>query len=123
MHGLAHLVVTAETERQVADTATGLRLWQVLLNPAHGTNKVNAVCLMLFQTGSYGEDVHVEDNVLWWETNARQQLVGAFGDGYLAFVRCGLSLLVEGHHHDGGTQSEQLLGLTEEVCLAVLQTD
>ena len=71
VHGLAHLVVTAETERQVAHATAGLRLWQVLLNPTDGTDKVHPVGLVLFQSRSNGQDVHVEDDILWWETNAR----------------------------------------------------
>ena len=72
VHGLANLVVATEAERQVADTTAGLGIRQMLLDPAYSLNKVYTVSLVFFQSCSYRQNVHVEDDVLWWETDACQ---------------------------------------------------
>ena len=72
VHGLANLIITTEAERQVADTTAGLGIGQMLLNPAYGLYKVYTVSLVFFQSCSYRQDVHVEDDVLWWKTDACQ---------------------------------------------------
>ena len=123
VHGLAYLIITAEGERQVADAAAGLRQGQILLDPLDGTDEIDGVGLMLLEARADGEDVYVEDDVLWRETDGSQQFIGTLGDGCLTLEGGGLSFLIEGHHHDGGTQSAQLAGLVEEVLLAVLQAD
>ena len=123
MHGLAHLVVATEAERQVTHAATGLGPRQVLLDPCHSLDKVHTIVLVLLQSCAHRQDVHVEDDVLRWEADARQQVVGTLGNGNLAFEGCGLTLLVEGHHHHGGSQSAQFPGLTDKALFAVLQAD
>jgi hypothetical protein len=64
VHRLAHRVVAAERERQVGDAARDLRMRQVLADPAHGLDVVDAVGRVLLQPGGHGEDVRVEHDVL-----------------------------------------------------------
>ncbi len=123
VHGLAHLVVAAEGKRQVAHAAAGLGLGQVLLDPTHGTYEVHGIVAMLVDARAHGEDVHVEDDVAGTEADAREQLVGALADGYLALVGGGLTVFVERHHHHGGTILLQLSCFPEEVGLTVFQAD
>ena len=103
VHGLAYLIITTEAERQVADTTTGLGQRQVLLDPFDSTDEVDGIGLMFFQTCAYGKNVNVEDDVLWWEVNSCQQVVGALGNGYFPFVSRRLTLLIEGHHYHGSS--------------------
>ena len=102
VHGLADLVVATEGKRQVAHAAAGLGQGQVLLDPGHGADEVDGVGLVLLQACAHGEDVHVEDDVLRWEADGGQQLIGSLGDGRLALEGGGLSRFVEGHDHHGG---------------------
>ena len=64
MHRLAHLIVSTKGERQVAYAATGLREGQILLDPLNGPDEVDAVCLVLLNARSHGENIDIEDNVL-----------------------------------------------------------
>ena len=123
MHRLAHLVIPSETEGEVAHAAAGLRLRQVFFDPCYRLDEVHTIRLMLLQSCTYRQDVHVDDDILWRESDACQQSVGPFRDSDFPFVSRCLSLLVEGHHHHGGSQSSQLLCLLEETFLTVLQTD
>ena len=91
------------------------------LYPFHGADEVHGVCLMLPDACAHREDVHVEDDVLWRESYAGQQLVCSFGYRRFPFVGCGLPLLVEGHHHNCGPQLHQQACLVEELRLAALQ--
>jgi hypothetical protein len=55
---------------------------------------------VLVDTGSDGEDVRIEDNVLGIEIEAfAQQRVAACADLAAPLQRVRLTLLVEGHHH------------------------
>ena len=95
----------------------------MLLDPGNGTDEVDGVGLMFAQARTDGEDIDVEDDVLRREADACQQVVGTLGNGYLSLIiRC-LSLLVEGHHHNGSTQTAQLMGFAEEVLFSVFKTD
>ena len=123
VHSLAHAVVAAETEGEVAHAAAGLGRRQMLLDPLHGADEVDGVSLVLAQSRTHGENIYIEDDVLRREPDAREQLVGAGGNGYLALVGRGLAILVEGHHHHGSAQATQLAGFLEEILGAVLEAD
>ena len=123
MHGLAYLIITTETERQIADATAGLGQRQVFLDPTHGTDEINAVGLMFLQTSTHAEDIDIEDDILSRKSDACQQLVGPFCNSNLTFVGGCLSLLVEGHHHHCRSQPTQFTGLANESLLTVLQTD
>ena len=58
---------------------------------------------MFADAGTDGQDIDVEDDVLRWETDTRQQIVCPAGNGNLPLIGGSLSLLVEGHHHHGST--------------------
>ena len=95
----------------------------MLLDPLHCTNEVNAVGLVLFQSCSHRQDIHVEDDVLWRESDVGQQPVGTLGNGRLALIGGSLSFFVEGHHHHGCSQSSQFACFLNEGLFAVLQAD
>ena len=124
VHGLAHVVVAAEGEREVADATADLRPGQVLLNPTDGANEIQSVAVMLGHTRCDGQDVGVEDDVLRREAGLLgEQSVGALTDGDLTLEDVRLTRLVEGHHDRSGPQSTHTPGMTEKLLLALLQTD
>ncbi len=122
--GLAHRVVAAEAEGDVADAAADLRARQVGLDPARGLDEVDGIVVVLLDAGGDGEDVGVEDDVLGREADLiDQDAVGACADLGLARIGIGLALLVEGHHHRGGAITAHQRGLAPEFGLAFLQAD
>ena len=122
--GLAHRVVTAETEGDVADAARDLGAGQVLLDPARGLDEVHGIVVVLFDAGGDGEDVGVEDDVLGRETDLlNQQAIGARANVDLALIGVGLALLVKGHDHRGRPIATDQLGLAFEFGLAFFHAD
>ena len=47
VHGLAHLVVAAEAERDIRDAARHLGVRQVVLDPARGVDEIDRVVVVL----------------------------------------------------------------------------
>ena len=103
VHGLAHVVVAAEGEREVADATADLRPGQVLLDPTDGADEIQSVAVVLGHTRCDGQDVGVEDDVLRREASLLgEQSVGALTDGDLTLEDVRLTRLVEGHHDRSG---------------------
>ena len=104
MHRLAQVVVAAEGEGEVAHAAADVGTRQVLANPARGLNKVECVGVVLLHAGGYGQYVRVKNDVMGVKVKLLcKQLIGSLTDAYLSLVSVGLSLLIKGHHHHGGT--------------------
>ena len=94
---------------------------QVGAQPAHCLDVVDAVACVLFEPGSHGENVRIEDDVLGRETDSlREELVGAPADLGAALEAVGLPLLVEGHHHHRGAVLAAKARLAQELRLALL---
>ena len=123
MHRLPYLIITSEREGEVAHAAACLAQGQVLLDPPHGADEIDGVCLMLFDARPDGKDIDVEDDVLWREAYSDEQIVSATSDGNLPFVGRGLSLLVESHHDHRGTYAPQFLCFGKKVLLPCLETN
>src|SRR6185312_4301837 len=84
----------------------------------------DAVVVVLLHARCDGEDIRIENNVLWREADLfRQQLVGALANRNLALNRIGLAHLVEGHHDYGGSVAQNLASLFEERPFAFLHAD
>ena len=76
MDRLAHVVVAAEAEADVADAAAHLRVRQVLPDPVRGLDEVDRVVVVLLDARGDREDVGIEDDVFRRKSDlARQQLV------------------------------------------------
>ena len=124
VHGLAHWVVAAEGKRQVADAPTGFGFRQVMFDPLHCTDKVDAIVGVGLDARAYRQHVDIEDDVLRREICLfGQQAVGTLADVRLALVGHCLSFFVKGHHHHGCSVGAQASGLGQEILLAVFQTD
>ena len=124
VHRLAHDVVAAERERQVADAAADLHARAGRLDDAGRLDEVDRVVVVLLEPGGDRQDVGVEDDVGGIELRLLdQQLVGALTDRHLARDGVGLAGLVEGHDDDAGAVALDQLGLVQEVGFAFLQAD
>src|SRR6185503_8311973 len=98
VHRLAHRVVAAERERDVADAAADVRVRTTALDRGRRLDEIVRVVVVLLDAGGDREDIRIEDDV--FRRKARllgQQLVGALADRDLARDRVGLPLFVEGH--------------------------
>ena len=124
VHGLAHRLVAAEGEGEVADAARDLDVGAALLDLARRLDEVDAVVVVLLDAGGDGEDVGIEDDVLGREPDlVHQDVVGLGADLDLALLGVGLALLVERHDHDGGTVAAHLAGMLDERLDAFLHGD
>ena len=124
VHGLAHHVVPAEGEREVADAAAHLRAGAGLLDGARGLDVVEGIAVVLGEPGGHGQDVRVEDDVVRLDARLLgQQRVGAPADLHLAGRGVGLAALVERHHDHRGAVAPDAARLVEEVGLALLEAD
>ena len=65
MNGLAHKIIAAKGEGDIAQTARGADAWQVCVYPFDRLNEIDRVVVVLFNAGTNGEDVRIENNVSW----------------------------------------------------------
>ena len=68
VHRLAHRIVAAERERDVADAAADERVRALRADPRRRLDEVERVAVVLLDAGRDREDVRVEDDVLGRET-------------------------------------------------------
>ena len=98
---LAHIVVTAEREREVAHSAAYVRTRQVLLYPCTGTDEVDTVCGMLLNTRSNGKDIGVEYYIIRGKAHLLcQQFIGSAAHLDLALEGGCLPVLIKRHDND-----------------------
>ena len=76
MHRFTHHIVAAEREGDIADSAADLGQRQVLLDPPRRFNEIDRIVVMLLESRRDGQDVRIENNVLWRDTDLlREQAV------------------------------------------------
>ena len=121
---LADRVVAAEGERHVRNATGDVHAGKVRLDPGAGIDEVDAVRRVLLDTGRQREAVRVEDDVLGREAHlVGQDPVGPPEDFLAALQVVGLTLLVEGHHDDGGTVLAAQPCLADELLFALFHRD
>ncbi len=87
----------------------------MLFDPTCGFDEVDCVVVVFLDSGGYGEDVGIEDDVVGREVDFfREDVVGSLANGNSAFVAVGLALLVEGHNDNGGAIGPHLRGVFAE---------
>ena len=124
VHRLADVVVPAEAEGHVGHAAADLGVGQIGLDPARGGHEVHGVVVVLLDACRDGEHVGIEDDVLGRQADlVDEDPIGALADPDLVLVGRGLTLLVEGHDHDGGAVLEDRPGVLAEFILALLERD
>src|SRR6201996_5118041 len=124
VHGFANFVVTSKTERYVRNPAADLRMGQVSFDPSSSVDEVNRVIVMLLHAGRYREDVRIEDDVFWRESNLiDQNAIGTLADADLVFIGSGLTIFVKGHYHYGRTIFQNCRGVLAKLFFAFFQRD
>ncbi len=122
VHRLAHGVVAAKAEADVADAAADLRVRQVFLDPLRRADEVHGVVRVFLHAGADGEDVRVKNNVLRRNTDfLDQQIVGAAADFGAPLKRIRLAAFIKGHHHHGRAVAADQLRLVQKLFLAFLE--
>ena len=97
---------------------------QVRPDPARRLDEIEAVGRVLLEPGRDGEDVRVEDDVLGRQADrVHQGVVATPEDLGAPLERIGLTLLVEGHHHDRCAVAAGEARLPDELRLAFLERD
>lgn len=90
--------------------------------PLGGPYEVDSVVVVLLHTCGNGEHVRIEDDIKRVHPHLiHQYMVSPLGYLYSALKGCGLSYLVEAHHHTGGSVSEHILGMSDKHFLALLE--
>ncbi len=124
MHRLAHDVVAAKRERNIADAAADLGQRQVLLDPPCRIDKIDRVVVVLFESGRDRENIRIENNILRRHPDLfRQQTIGPLTDLDPPCNRVSLPPFIERHDHDRRAVPTDEPRLFEELRLAFLQTD
>ena len=124
VHRLAHHVVAAERERNVAHAAGNFAQRQFLFDPPRGFDEIERVAIVLLDAGADGEDVRIENNVAAREADfLGQQFVRPVADRQLVIDFGGLARFVEGHHDDGRAVAASQFRVMQECFFAFLQAD
>ena len=121
--GLAHGVVAAETETDVAHPAGNQGPRQMGLDPGRGFKEIQGIAPVFFHARGYGENIGVEDNVFRGETRRHQQTVGPFADFDPARQGVCLPLLVKRHDHHRGSVPTARPRLAQKFVLPGFQRD
>jgi hypothetical protein len=124
VHRLAHVVVAAEREGQVADAAGELGARARDLDAPRRVDECAGEVGVLFDARRDGQHVGVEDDVFGGKTGLfGEQAIGPLADRDLAIGGLRLALLVEGHDHDGGAVLLDFPGFREEIRLTLFEAD
>ena len=124
VHRLAHGVVAAEGEGDVAHAAADERVWTGGFYLAACRNKRLRVVVVFFNPGGNGEDVRIEDDILRWKPDCFcQKLIRPLAYLHFPFVGFRLSFFVKRHDDDSGTVPAGLARFLQEIRLAFFQTE
>ena len=106
VHRLPHAFVAAKGERQIGDAPgdEGSRAGRP--DAWNRLDELDGVAIVFGHPRRHREDVRVEDDVFRRDAGlVLQQPIGSAADGGLALRIHRLTLLVEGHHDDGGSEA------------------
>ena len=122
MHCLAHHIVAAEGEGDVADAAAHLAARQRGLDLAGRFDEGDGVVVVLVDAGGDGENVRIEDDVRRVEANfVDENAVRARRDCHFALDRISLALFVEGHDYHCGAVTLDQAGLLAKLVFSFFQ--
>ena len=122
VHRLAHGVVAAKAEADVADAAADLRQRQVFLDPLRRADEIHGVIRVLLHAGADGQHVRIKNDVLRREPDLLdQQIVGALADRDAPLKRIRLAALVKRHHDHRRAVAPDQLRLVQKLFLAFLE--
>ena len=134
VHCLAHILVGAESVRQIAYAAAHLSSGEIGLYPLYRAQEVEGRASALHQLVGIGraiaavdhrahsEHVGVENYVVGsYPRLIHKQTVGPRAHLGTAPECHSLAILVECHHHDGGTHVAHVAGMSQKCLLALLK--
>ena len=102
VHCLAHGVVAAKGERDVADASGTVHARELPLDPSARLYEINGIVRVIFYARRNGEDVGVEDDVFGGKVDlVHEDVVRASQDLLAAIQGVCLAGFVERHDHDG----------------------
>ena len=112
VHRFSNRIIAAERERHIADATADHRERHTLLDLPRRLYEIETIARVLVDARGHCENIGIEDDVFGGKADfLRQQVVGALTDFDFAGDRVGLTLLVEGHHDDGGAVLANFGGL------------
>ena len=104
MDRLAHRIIAAKGETDVADATGDMAVGQGASNFGSGFNKVYGVVVVLLNAGANGKDIRVENDVFGRKVQlVHQNTIGARANFDFAGFGVGLAHFIERHHHHGST--------------------
>ena len=122
MNGLTDIIVSSERERQIAHASTHMCPRQIAPDPSGSFDKVHRIMVMFLHSRSNGQHIRIENDVMRIEAHLFcKQTIGSLAHFYLAGISIGLPLLVECHHHHGGTEATDAAGMMQKHLLAFFQ--
>src|ERR687895_748716 len=124
MYGLAHDIIAAKREGDIADTTRNQRIRQVMFDRTSRLEVSQGIVVVLLDAGRDRQDIGVKDDVLGWKTDlAGEDRVGTLADLELALGGIRLAPLIESHDDHCRTIAAYKLGMLDESFLALLETD
>lgn len=97
-------------------------VWQCVFDDVGGFDEVDCIVVVFFDVGGDGEDVWIEDDVLWWEVDfIYQDVVGVCVDFDFVCVGIGLVVFVEGYYYGGGVVVQYFVCVFYELCLVFFE--
>lgn len=99
-------------------------MWQGLYDVVCGVDEIDVVIVMFFDFGCYGEDVGIEDDVLWWKVYVvDQNVIGVVVDFDFVVFGVGLFYFVKGYDDDCCVIVVVQVGMVDEGCFVFFQVD
>ena len=121
VHSFAHMIVSSKAERNIGNTATYFGKRHPFFNLTGSFNKINRVVVVFLNSGGYGKNIGVENNILRGKTNLfSQYFVCPVANFYFSFLGIGLSFFIKSHYNYCCTISLANLGLFNKFGLALL---
>ena len=118
---LAHRIVAAEGEGDVADPAGHQGARQIPADETGGVDEVHGVIVVFFHAGRYSENIRIENDVPGLHPRlVNQQFIAAPANFRFALQAIRLALFVEGHHHHRRTIAKAQARLGEKILLSLL---
>ena len=124
VNGFANKIIAAKGKGHIAQTTRGTDARQVCMHPFDSLNKIDCVVVVLFNAGSNGEYVRIENDVSWVDICLLgEDIVAALTDIDLTLIGIGLALLVEGHNDHGRAKGTAFVGETDEGFFTFLEAE
>ena len=96
----------------------------MLFNPMGRLNEIDAIVVMFFNPGSYGENIWIKNNIFCRETDLLgQYAVSPLTNFGLARKGIGLTFFFKGHNNNRCAIAATKVGMFNEFFLTFFQTD